>query len=60
MIQGKHLVRTTEVAGTGIKQFKALVTAACMRWSRICVQWMLILRAALLGHDFDRLWLAAA
>jgi hypothetical protein len=45
---------------SGIKQFKARLTAAGMRWSPIGAQRMIILRAAVLGHDFDRLWLAAA
>lgn len=45
---------------SGIKQFKARLSAAGMRWSRVGAQRMLILRAAVLGHDFDRLWFAAA
>jgi hypothetical protein len=45
---------------SGIKQFKARLSAAGMRWSRVGAQRMLVLRAAVLGHDFDRLWLAAA
>jgi hypothetical protein len=45
---------------SGIKQFKARLSAAGMRWSRPGADRMLILRAAVLGHDFDRLWRRAA
>lgn len=45
---------------SGIKQFKTRLSAAGMRWSRAGVQRMLIIRAAVLGHDFDRLWIKAA
>jgi hypothetical protein len=45
---------------SGIKQFKARLSAAGMRWSRPGAQRMLVLRAAVLGHDFDRLWRRAA
>ena len=45
---------------SGIKQFKARLSAAGMRWSRSGAQRMIILRAAVLGHNFDRLWCLAA
>ncbi len=45
---------------SGIKQFKARLSGPGMRWSRPGAQRMLILRAAVLGHDFDRLWPLAA
>ncbi len=45
---------------SGIKQLKARLSAAGMQWSRSGAQRMLILRSAVLGHDFDRLWCRAA
>jgi hypothetical protein len=44
---------------SGIKQFKARLTGPGMRWSRPAAERMLVVRAAVLGHDFDRLWAAA-
>lgn len=44
---------------SGIKQFKARVTGAGMRWSRPGAQRMLTLRAAVLSHTFDELWKVA-
>lgn len=45
---------------SGIKQFKARLTGAGMRWNRPAAQQMLVLRAAVLGDTFDALWDAAA
>lgn len=45
---------------SGIKQLKARLSAAGMRWSRVGAQRMLIIRTAVLGRDFDRLWLKVA
>lgn len=44
---------------SGIKQFKARLSAAGMHWSRPGAQRMLTLRAAVLSHTFDDLWDAA-
>jgi len=44
---------------SGIKQFKARLTGAGMRWSRPAAEQMLVIRAAVLGHTFDALWDAA-
>lgn len=44
---------------SGIKQFKARVSGAGMHWSRRGAQRMLTLRAAVLSHHFDDLWIAA-
>jgi hypothetical protein len=44
---------------SGVKQFKARLTGAGMRWSRQAAEKMLILRAAILGDSFDQLWAAA-
>ena len=41
---------------SGVKQFKARLTGPGMRWSRQAAQWMLLLRAAILGNTFDLLW----
>lgn len=41
---------------SGVKQFKARLTGAGMRWSRQAADWMLLLRAAILGNTFDHLW----
>jgi hypothetical protein len=45
---------------SGIKQFKARLTGPGMRWSRPGAEQMLVVRAAVLAHDFDPLWAAAA
>ncbi len=44
---------------SGVKQFKARLTGAGMRWSRVGAERMLAIRSAVLGCDFDRLWDAA-
>lgn len=44
---------------SGVKQFKARLTGPGMRWSRPAAERMLVVRAAALSHDFDRLWAAA-
>jgi hypothetical protein len=44
---------------SGIKQFKARLTGAGMRWSRPGAERMLVLRAAVLGGTFDQLWAVA-
>ena len=44
---------------SGIKQYKARLTAAGMRWSRPAAEKMFVLRSAVLGDDFDELWDAA-
>jgi hypothetical protein len=41
---------------SGIKQFKARLSGAGMRWARHAAQHMLIIRAAVLGKHFDQLW----
>jgi hypothetical protein len=41
---------------SGVKQFKARLTGAGMRWSRPAAERMLILRSAVLSHTFDALW----
>lgn len=41
---------------SGIKQFKARLSGAGMRWVRHAAQHMLIIRAAVLGKHFDQLW----
>jgi hypothetical protein len=41
---------------SGVKQFKARLTGAGMRWSRQAADSMLLLRAAILGNTFDHLW----
>lgn len=45
---------------SGIKQYKARLTGPGMRWSRPGAEQMLVLRSAVLSHDFDDLWAAAA
>lgn len=45
---------------SGIKQYKARLTGPGMQWSRPGVERMLVLRSAVLSHDFDDLWAAAA
>jgi hypothetical protein len=42
-----------------IKQYKARLTGAGMRWSRTAAEKMFVLRSAVLGDDFDKLWDAA-
>ncbi len=44
---------------SGIKRFKHRLCGAGMRWSRPAAERMLVLRAAVLSHDFDELWTAA-
>ncbi len=44
---------------SGIKQYKARLTGAGMRWSRSGAERMLVLRSAVLGDNFDQLWDAA-
>jgi hypothetical protein len=44
---------------SGIKQFKARLTGAGMRWSRAVADRMLVIRAAILSDTFDALWAAA-
>jgi hypothetical protein len=44
---------------SGIKQFKARLTGAGMRWSRTGAERMVVLRAAVLSGTFDDLWAAA-
>lgn len=44
---------------SGIKQFKARLTGAGMRWSRSGADRMLVIRAAILSDTFDTLWAAA-
>ncbi len=44
---------------SGIKQFKARLTGAGMRWSRNGAQRMLTIRAAVLTDNFDHLWTIA-
>jgi hypothetical protein len=44
---------------SGVKQFKARLTGAGMRWSRRAAQQMLIIRSAILGNSFDQLWTLA-
>lgn len=42
-----------------IKQFKARLTGAGMRWHRPNAERMLVIRAAVLGNQFNDLWAAA-
>ena len=44
---------------SGIKQYKARLTGAGMRWSRIGAERMFVLRSAVLADNFDELWDAA-
>jgi hypothetical protein len=44
---------------SGIKQYKARLTGAGMRWSRPSAEKMFVLRSAVLGDNFDELWDAA-
>jgi hypothetical protein len=43
---------------SAVKQFKARLTGAGMRWSRSAARQMLFLRAAVLDHSFDARWAA--
>jgi hypothetical protein len=43
---------------SGIKQFKARLAGAGMRWSRPAARHMLLLRASVLDHSFDARWAA--
>src|SRR5258708_3466361 len=45
---------------SGVKQFKARLTAAGMRWNPDAAQRMLLIRAAVLDHSFDDRWRQAA
>jgi hypothetical protein len=45
---------------SGVKQFKQRLTGTGMRWNLDNAQVMLVIRAAVLGHDFAALWDAAA
>ena len=45
---------------SGVKQFKQRLCGAGMRWHVDNVNRMLVIRAAVLGHDFDDLWRAVA
>jgi len=44
---------------SGIKQFKLRLCGPGMRWDADCANRMLILRAAVLGDEFNTLWDAA-
>jgi hypothetical protein len=44
---------------SGVKQFKARLTGTGMRWNEDNANRMLVIRAAVLGDDFDPLWHAA-
>jgi hypothetical protein len=44
---------------SGVKQFKQRLTGTGMRWKADHADRMLIIRAAVLGNDFDALWDAA-
>jgi hypothetical protein len=44
---------------SGIKQFKARLTGAGMRWSRLGDEQMLVIRRAMMEQCFDALWKAA-
>lgn len=45
---------------SAVKQHKARLTAAGMRWSRTGAERMLVVRGAVLDGSFDSLWLAAS
>lgn len=45
---------------SGVKQFKQRLTGTGMRWHLDNANRMIILRSAILGHDFDDLWAKAA
>lgn len=44
---------------SGVKQFKQRLTGTGMRWNAANADRMLVIRAAVLGGDFDTLWNAA-
>ena len=44
---------------SGVKQFKQRLTGTGMRWNADQADRMLLIRAAVLGNDFDALWAAA-
>jgi len=44
---------------SGVKQFKARLTGAGMRWSRASAEQMLVIRGAVMGQAFDAIWKAA-
>ena len=44
---------------SGVKQFKARLTGAGMRWSRPGAEEMLVIRGTALACSFDALWDAA-
>lgn len=44
---------------SGVKQFKQRLTGPGMRWDPQAAERMVILRAAILSHEFDALWDAA-
>jgi len=44
---------------SAIKQYKTRLTGPGMRWSRPNAERMLVLRSAVLSHEFDALWAAA-
>ena len=41
---------------SGVKQFKHRLCGTGMRWEEDNANRMIILRSAILGHDFDNLW----
>ena len=45
---------------SGVKQFKQRLAGPGMRWNAANAKRMLVIRAAVLGNDFDALWEAAA
>jgi len=45
---------------SGVKQFKQRLTGTGMRWHLDNANRMIILRSAILGHDFDDLWTKVA
>ena len=45
---------------SGVKQFKHRLTGTGMRWNAENANRMLVIRAAVLGDDYDALWDAAA
>jgi len=45
---------------SGVKQFKQRLCGTGMRWNRDNAKRMIILRSAILGHDFDDLWVKVA
>jgi len=45
---------------SGVKQFKQRLTGTGMRWRADCAARMVVVRAAVLGRDFDALWDSAS